>query len=387
MLQTRGYDPVTGRRPRVKGYGLAAALFRHVASRDLDPQLHTYAVVANMTRDAEGRWKRIEPTLIRRNARLIGAYYRNELSRRLIERGYSVVPAMAGRLQSFEIAGYDKALRDAFSTRRKQILAYIDEKGWERGEAEAQIAALATRKPKAEPLHGMLREIWAERASEFREVPSARRSRGRTVLPPVPTALEIAWRSVRQLEERQSVFAAGELEALALQHSPGRHSIEAVREAIGLLVRDAHLVEANLRRADRAYVTDRALKAERALIAMMRAGIGAGETLCGREAVEAHLAGTGLTDGRRPRCGRSCWRRTGSWGSSAGPGPARPRCWPICGRWRVGVPCWAWRRPLRRRARWRARRGCTRGRCNGSSRAAGLPDRSPPQAAGPASRG
>ena len=296
MLETRGYDPATGRRPRVKGYGLAAALFRHVASRDLDPQLHTHAVVANMTRDGEGRWKSIEPTLLHRNARLIGAFYRNELSRRLIERGYSVVPAMAGRLQSFEIAGYDKALRDAFSTRRKQILAYIDERGWERGEAEAQIAALATRKPKAEPLHGMLREIWAERASEFREVPSARRSRGRTVLPPAPTALEIAWRSVRQLEERQSVFAAGDLEALALQHSPGRHSIEAVREAIGLLVRDAHLVEANLRRADRAYVTDRALKAERALIAMMRAGIGAGETLCGREAVEAYLAGAGLTE-------------------------------------------------------------------------------------------
>ena len=298
MLETRGWDPATGRRPRVKGYGLAAALFRHVASRDLDPQLHTHAVVANMTRDGEGRWKSIEPTLLRRNARLIGAYYRNELSRRLIERGYSVVPAMAGRLQSFEIAGYDKALRDAFSTRRKQILAWIDEKGWERGEAEAQIAALATRKPKAEPLHGMLREIWAGRAAEFREVPSARRSRGRTVLPPVPTALEIAWRSVRHLEERQSVFAAGDLEALALQHSPGRHSIEAVRDAIGMLVRDAHLVEANLRRANRAYVTDRALKAERSLIAMMRAGMGAGEALCGRAEMEAHLAGAGLTDGQ-----------------------------------------------------------------------------------------
>ncbi|MYE01518.1 MAG: relaxase domain-containing protein, partial [Alphaproteobacteria bacterium] len=134
MLQTRGWDPETRRRPRVKGHGLAAALFRHVASRDLDPQLHTHAVVANMTRDGEGRWKSIEPTLLHRHARLIGAFYRNELSRRLIERGYSVVPAMAGRLQSFEIAGYDKALRDAFSTRRKAILAWIDEKGWERGE-------------------------------------------------------------------------------------------------------------------------------------------------------------------------------------------------------------------------------------------------------------
>lgn len=37
-LQTRGYDPATGRRPRVKGHGMAAALFRHIASRNLDPQ-------------------------------------------------------------------------------------------------------------------------------------------------------------------------------------------------------------------------------------------------------------------------------------------------------------------------------------------------------------
>ena len=33
-LQTRGYDPATGRRPRVKGHGMAAALFRHIASRN-----------------------------------------------------------------------------------------------------------------------------------------------------------------------------------------------------------------------------------------------------------------------------------------------------------------------------------------------------------------
>ena len=33
---------------------MAAALFRHIASRNLDPQLHTHAVVANMTRDGRG---------------------------------------------------------------------------------------------------------------------------------------------------------------------------------------------------------------------------------------------------------------------------------------------------------------------------------------------
>ena len=54
----------------------AASRWRICASRNLDPKLHTHAVVANMTRDGEGRWKSIEPTGLHRNAILIGAYYR-----------------------------------------------------------------------------------------------------------------------------------------------------------------------------------------------------------------------------------------------------------------------------------------------------------------------
>ena len=101
-----------------------------------------------------------------------------------------------------------------------------------------------------------------------------------------------------RLEERQPVFAAHELEALALAHSPGAHSLGAVREAVAWMVRDGHLVEASLSRADRAFVTERTLKAERRVIAAMKAGIGAAGPLAERERVEAHLAGAGLTPGQ-----------------------------------------------------------------------------------------
>ena len=298
LLQTRGYDPETGRRPRVKGHGMAAALFRHIASRNLDPQLHTHAVVANMTRDGEGRWKSIEPTELHRNAILIGAYYRDQLARRLIAKGYSILPAMVGRMQSFEIAGYDRRVRDAFSSRRKQIEAFMDERGWDYSQAAAQVAALATRKRKAEPLHAMLRTIWADRARELGEVPIANRSWRGVSLPAAPSALEIVGRAMEHLEERQSVFAAHQLEAVALSHSPGRHTLEEIRGAIAWMVRDRHLVEAGLRRADRAFVTDRALKSERKVIAMMKAGIGAGLPLATEHEVAAHLADAGLTEGQ-----------------------------------------------------------------------------------------
>ena len=100
---------------------------------------------------------------------------------------------------------------------------------------------------------------------------------------------------MRQLEERQSVFSEHDLEALALGHSPGRHSLGEIRDAVAWMVRDGHLVEAELRRADRAFVTDRALKAERSTLAMMKAGIG-GAALAREKDVAARLGGAGLTE-------------------------------------------------------------------------------------------
>ena len=300
MLQTRGWDPATRTRPRVSAPSMVAATFRHIASRNLDPQLHTHAVIANVTRDANGRWKSVEPTLLHRNARLIGAYYRNELSRRLIERGYSVLPAMAGRVPSFELAGYGKELCEAFSTRRRDVLAYLEKKGLPYSTRSAQMAALASRKSKAEPMRAVLRRHWAERARElgFGAAAPVSRPREPISLAAVPSALEIVGRGMRHLEERQSVFAAGELEAFALAHSPGRHTIGEIREAVDWMVRDGHLVEAGLRRTDRAFVTDRALKAERATIDTMKAGIGEGVALAREEKVAAHLEGAGLTEGQ-----------------------------------------------------------------------------------------
>ena len=73
----------------------------------------------------------MEPTLLQRNRRLIGAWYRNDLARRLGEMGYVLVPTQVGGLPSFELAGYSPAMLEAFSTRRRDILSYMAEKGWD----------------------------------------------------------------------------------------------------------------------------------------------------------------------------------------------------------------------------------------------------------------
>ena len=309
LLQTRSYDRQTGRRPRVRADGMVAATFRHLASRNLDPQLHTHAVIANMTRGRDGDWRSAEFTAVQRSKLLIGAYYRNELRTRLEKIGYATVPTLVGRMPGFEIAGYQRPMLEAFSTRRRELLDYMQERGWENNPARAQQAALYTRRRKAEPERQILLGTWQERARELgpardRDIARGRNgvsasafSRSEARAP--PSALSVVRRAVEHLEERRTVFSANDLRAWALAHGGGRHSLEALDAGIAQLRRDGHLIEATARRADLAFVTDRARNAERDILAGMRAGLGGGRKLAPEAAVEARLEEAGLNEGQR----------------------------------------------------------------------------------------
>ena len=309
LLQTRSYDPQTGRRPRVQADGMAAATFRHLASRNLDPQLHTHAVIANMTRGRGGGWRSAEFTAVERSKLLIGAYYRNELRTRLEGIGYATVPTLVGRMPGFEIAGYQRPMLEAFSTRRRELLDYMADRGWENTPARTQQAALYTRRRKAEPERQVLHKTWQERARELgpaRDRDVARGRNGvsastspRSELRAPPSALSVVRRAVEHLEEGRTVFSANHLRAWALAHGGGRHSLEALDAGIARLRRDGHLIEVTARRADLAFVTDRARNAERDILVGMRAGLEGGRKLAAEAAVEARLEEAGLNPGQR----------------------------------------------------------------------------------------
>ena len=72
-----------------------------------------------------------------------------------------------------------------------------------------------------------------------------------------------------------------------------------VDAAIARLVRDGELIEVERRGMDRAFVTDRAVKAERRVLASMRAGCGKGMALANGEMVEKRLEPSRLTRGQR----------------------------------------------------------------------------------------
>ncbi|MDE0342387.1 MAG: relaxase domain-containing protein, partial [Deltaproteobacteria bacterium] len=164
LLQTRGWEPETKRRPRVKAHGMVVAGFRHLTSRDLDPQLHTHCVLANMTRNEKGEWRSLEPALLKRNEKLIGAHYRNELASRLLSQGVALTPRMIGPVPGFELAGYDQEFLDAFSGRRREILAYLDRHGLPHTRAATQKATLHTRRRKVDAGLAELVPQWRERA-------------------------------------------------------------------------------------------------------------------------------------------------------------------------------------------------------------------------------
>ena len=97
---------------------LVAACFRHDTSRELDPHLHTHAVIFNATFDpVENRWKALQTHGMLKAQRFANAVYEHELCRGLTALGYK--PYRYGR--SFEVQGVTSAVIQRFSKRSRQI--------------------------------------------------------------------------------------------------------------------------------------------------------------------------------------------------------------------------------------------------------------------------
>ena len=89
-IETRMRDPSTGTMIRAVGQDMVAATFRHDTSRNLDPQLHTHCVIANMVRGRDGKWRTMVDDGLYGGKMAIGAIYRSELARALAELGYRI---------------------------------------------------------------------------------------------------------------------------------------------------------------------------------------------------------------------------------------------------------------------------------------------------------
>ena len=161
-VETRMQDPANGGMIRAGGQKMIAATFRHDTSRNLDPQLHTHCVIANMVQGGDGKWRTMVDDGLYRGKMAIGAIYRAELAQGLCELGYRVEKTHAdGR---FEIAGVPRSMIEAFSTRRAEIEAAMEarELGTPGDDPKlADRAALLTRARKRDVDKDALRDAWA----------------------------------------------------------------------------------------------------------------------------------------------------------------------------------------------------------------------------------
>ena len=70
---------------------LILAVYHHDTSRELDPQLHTHAVAANLTYDGwEARWKALQASAIYDRRAYLTEVYRNALAREVRDLGYEI---------------------------------------------------------------------------------------------------------------------------------------------------------------------------------------------------------------------------------------------------------------------------------------------------------
>lgn len=90
-------------------------------------------------------------------------------NRRQMRQDFAIVmvATMIGRVPGFEIAGYDQAFLDEFSSRRREILEHLDRLGLPRTSRAASLAALVTRRRKSDRNLDDLRREWRGRAARL----------------------------------------------------------------------------------------------------------------------------------------------------------------------------------------------------------------------------
>ena len=241
-VQTRVQDRGTGAMVRAGDQKMVAATFRHDTSRNLDPQLHTHCVIANMVQGEDGKWRTMVNDGLYRDKMAIGAIYRAELAQGLVRLGYEIEKTHAdGR---FEIAGVPHKVIAAFSTRRTEIEAAM--KARDLGTPAdnprlADRAALMTRAHKRDVDKDALRRSWSRQAAELgfsaeavfesardRESEAAMHGRQADLFTSRDyfTADAAAW-AVKHLSEREAVFSHADLLATTLGCEPGKVTVDA----------------------------------------------------------------------------------------------------------------------------------------------------------------
>ncbi len=291
-----------GNRPAESTAQFIVAKFEHDTSRPVDgyaaPQLHTHAVIFNVTERADGTTRALQERGFFESQQFATAVYQSELTFRLRELGYEITP---GRSGAPEIKGYSQEYLDASSQRQNQILAHMQQNGLSGYEA-AEIAAHATRDKKqiqspAEVLAAH-RKLAAEFGNQPSQVVAAARERAEK------KSAERAPDKVQKFAQEAVTFArerSFEREAVtderalfrdALRRGMGETTYSQVRASVEqrLTSGEFQLVNAPKHGSARQFTTAETIQAEKEILRQMLQGQGRVEQIMPVQQAVAHTA-------------------------------------------------------------------------------------------------
>ena len=216
-----------------------AAKFEHDTARPVDgyaaPQLHTHAVIFNMTERADGTTRAVQPQSYFDSQQFATAVYQSELMYRLSRLGYEITP---GRSGAPEIKGYTQEYLDASSPRSQQIREYLEKSGFAGPEA-AQIAAHSTRDKKEihtpSEVLAAHRQVAAEFGNQADRVVAEARARAsaqeHTRVPNIPERVQEAVTFAKSRNfEREAVTDERDIMRDALRRGMGDLTYSQVRD-------------------------------------------------------------------------------------------------------------------------------------------------------------
>ncbi len=258
-----------GKSFRERTANMVIGMFRHEMSRAKDPQLHTHAVVLNMTRRADGAWRALSNEDIFRVQHEIDALYKAELAKGLQALGYAI--RLVDDKGNFELAHISREQIEAFSERSRVIEDALANEGKTRATAtalEKQVIALATRPRKDESDRRLMKQYWVEKSRSLgidygprsqlegrqfdpqKDARSASASAGgdsiaaQSLPASLTPAQAVVQYAINHLTEREAVVHETALAATALRRAVGLAGPEEVRVEIKRLVGQGALIEA-----------------------------------------------------------------------------------------------------------------------------------------------
>ena len=259
----------------------AVAKFEHDSSRPVDgyaaPQLHTHAVIFNVTETAEGKSRSLQAQELYKTQQYATAVYRSELAAHLQRLGYEVERGAHGQP---EIKGYTKEYLEASSPRRQQIEQRLAEQG-RRGAGAAQIAAHRTRDAKQplsiEEVRAQHQKLAAEHGNQPQRVMAEAARRWGVELEP-ERSRRVAESAVTYARERGIERAAVVDERAllrdALKHTMCEARLPEIKTELEKRIANGELIEVPRREgeAGRAFTTGEMQGYERDIVRRMQAG-------------------------------------------------------------------------------------------------------------------